>query len=552
MATYQIPAPEQMNCSGDLPTNGKMFREAYEDYLVATGLNEKHKKIQVATLKSLMGAECKKILKRLQLTEDDMKDPVIILGALEDHFVPVRNILYERYIFHNTEQQAHETIDQYLIKLRQLAEPCQFGALEDEMVRDRLVLGCKDSAARTRLFREKSCDLKKAVESLRISETTSEQLKKIEGDGDKGQEPVNFVERECPKKKRPERPIKRSRNTNGRQPKQERECTYCGGQHVYDKNKCPAFGKTCRKCGKRNHFQTVCLQKQSVHYVQEDSASEGESVYYVESVGAVEHQQSKRFFVPLRFFDENGEALVRCQLDTGATCNVMSFDRLCEIKQSGNPAMQRTTAKLRLYDESLVQALGECNLQCKYKSEQHLLNFKIVPGSQQPLLSGETCTSMGLVTIHAANSVDIPPAAAAVPQDILTEFKDVFEGLGCLPGEYHLEVDPNITPVKHTPRRVAIPLKAELKAHIEELEKMQVLKKVTEPTDWISSEVVVRKGNKLRLCIDPKDLNKALKRSHYPMPTIEEILPELSKAKVFSVADARNGFWQLKLDAPSS
>jgi len=115
-----------------------------------------------------------------------------------------------------------------------------------------------------------------------------------------------------------------------------------------------------------------------------------------------------------------------------------------------------------------------------------------------------------------------------------------------------LEVDPNIMPVKHTPRRVAIPLKAELKAHIEELEKLQVLKKVTEPTDWISSEVVVRKSNKLRLCIDPKDLKNALKRSHYPMPTIEEILPELSKAKVFSVADARHGFWQVKLDGPSS
>jgi len=171
--------------------------------------------------------------------------------------------------------------------------------------------------------------------------------------------------------------------------------------------------------------------------MQEDSASEDESGYYVESVGAVEHQQSNRFFVPLRFFDENGEALVRCQLDTGPTCNVMSFDRLCEIKQSGNPAMQLTTAKLRLYDESLVQALGECNLECKYKSKQHLLNFKIVPGSQQPLLSGETCTSMGLITVHAANRVDIPPSAAtAVPRDILTKYKDVFEGLGCLPGEH--------------------------------------------------------------------------------------------------------------------
>lgn len=89
MATYQIPTPEQMNCSGDLPTNWKMFREAYEDYLVATGLDKKDKKIQVATLKTLMGTECKKILKRLQLTEAEMEDPQTILDALQDHFVPL-------------------------------------------------------------------------------------------------------------------------------------------------------------------------------------------------------------------------------------------------------------------------------------------------------------------------------------------------------------------------------------------------------------------------------------------------------------------------------
>ena len=59
MATYQIAVPEQMNCSGDLPTNWKIFREAYKDYLVATGLNEKEKKIQVATLKSFNhGQKC--------------------------------------------------------------------------------------------------------------------------------------------------------------------------------------------------------------------------------------------------------------------------------------------------------------------------------------------------------------------------------------------------------------------------------------------------------------------------------------------------------------
>ena len=73
MATYQIPTPEKMNCRSDLPTNWKMFRKAYEDYLVAIGLDKTDRKIQVATLKTLMGTECKKILKRLQLTEAEWK-----------------------------------------------------------------------------------------------------------------------------------------------------------------------------------------------------------------------------------------------------------------------------------------------------------------------------------------------------------------------------------------------------------------------------------------------------------------------------------------------
>ena len=54
------------------------------------------------------------------------------------------------------------------------------------------------------------------------------------------------------------------------------------------------------------------------------------------------------------------------------------------------------------------------------------------------------------------------------------------------------------------------------------------------------------------MCIDPKDLNRMLRRSHYPTPTIDEILPELSRAKAFSTVDAKNGFWHVELDDDSS
>lgn len=64
--------------------------------------------------------------------------------------------------------------------------------------------------------------------------------------------------------------------------------------------------------------------------------------------------------------------------------------------------------------------------------------------------------------------------------------------------------------------------------------------------------VIVAKPNKLRICIDPKDLNKAIKRPHYPMPTIESEITDISKAKLFSVMDAKDGYWQVKLSEESS
>ena len=137
-------------------------------------------------------------------------------------------------------------------------------------------------------------------------------------------------------------------------------------------------------------------------------------------------------------------------------------------------------------------------------------------------------------------------------EQILHEYHDVFSGLGKLAGTYHIDMDPNAKAVQENPRRVPIPVKDELKRKINDLEAMSVIAKVTKPTPWISNMVVVRKPNKLRLYLDPLHLNKAIIRNHYPTPTVEDIAPKLTKAKVFSVVDAKDGFLQVVLDEPSS
>ena len=121
----------------------------------------------------------------------------------------------------------------------------------------------------------------------------------------------------------------------------------------------------------------------------------------------------------------------------------------------------------------------------------------------------------------------------------MEEYGDVFDTFDCPSGELHLEVYKSIRPLHHVPQKIPIAMKEEIMKKIDELIEQKIVAKVNEPTDWICSVVVVKKpqNNKLRMCIDPRDLNQAVQRARYPQPTIEYILPQLSKEKMCSVLD---------------
>ena len=129
-------------------------------------------------------------------------------------------------------------------------------------------------------------------------------------------------------------------------------------------------------------------------------------------------------------------------------------------------------------------------------------------------------------------------------EDYISQYTDVFTGEGKLEGLLHLEIDKNVQPVQLPTRKVPIALKEPLKQELDRLSNIGVIWKVATPTNWISALVVTTKKNgKVRLYIDPKPSNEALHRNHYPLPTIDDVVPLLSKARVFTVLDAKNGFW---------
>ena len=120
---------------------------------------------------------------------------------------------------------------------------------------------------------------------------------------------------------------------------------------------------------------------------------------------------------------------------------------------------------------------------------------------------------------------------------------------GELQGTVHLEVEQGATPVVAPPRRAPTSLKKKLKEELDRLQQLEVIAPINEPTPWVSSlAVAVKKSGALRICIDPRPLNAALKRERYQFPVIEDILPELSKARIFSTVYLKLGYWHCVLN----
>ncbi|CAG4995003.1 unnamed protein product [Parnassius apollo] len=114
----------------------------------------------------------------------------------------------------------------------------------------------------------------------------------------------------------------------------------------------------------------------------------------------------------------------------------------------------------------------------------------------------------------------------------IKDYEDVFKGLGCLQGKYTIRLKQNSVPVVHAPRKLPFAIRDEFKRKLDEMESQQIISKVVGPSDWVNSITIVKKANgDLRICLDPKELNNAIRREHFRLPTLDEIVSKLSGAK---------------------
>ena len=205
-----------------------------------------------------------------------------------------------------------------------------------------------------------------------------------------------------------------------------------------------------------------------------------------------------------------------------------------------------------MYNESIEESMGKCTLTVVNNSAHVDLQFEVLDCQKLTLLSLDSCLTLKLLTVNECVHL-VREDKTDTLSWALEQYKEVFEGLGRLEGEYHIEMETMITPVQNRPRRIPFSLQEDLNKKLESLEQQGIIAKVDCPTPWIANLLAMRKpSGAIRVCLDPTDLNKAIRRNHYPLPTLEDVLPALNKAKIFSLVDAKDGFLQVVLSEKSS
>ena len=208
--------------------------------------------------------------------------------------------------------------------------------------------------------------------------------------------------------------------------------------------------------------------------------------------------------------------------------------------------LQPSSASLVVFGGHKLRTSGEMQLPCQHKDNQYLVKFEAVDHNVPNILGLITCIEMNLVqhidTVTNKNTT------------LFEQYCDAFEGLGCVTNVcYHIRIDSNKTPVIHQPHHVPITLRPKIQEELAYKECLDVIEKVTEPTNWVNSMVTIIKPNgSLCICIDPLHLKEAIQREHYPMQTIEEVTIRMPEATYFSVLDASSGYWQISLDQEST
>lgn len=541
METNTVKLPPNFDLrSQAAATEWRFWRVLFEDYLISTGQDEASDKIKLSLLRNMMGPESSKVIMTFKLSQDEQVYDKVI-QCIEAYVNPKYNEVFERYKFNERNQKEHESFENFYTALRQQISTCNYGTtsgeiLEDQLLRDRLVQGLRDKHLQEQLLRMESLTLDKVANICRASEVSKSQVKEMN--------PALEIDAVKHSKKISSRSFNKfNKEKYSTKENQKFLCRRCQQQH--GPRECPAYGKKCIKCGILNHLAISCRVRnvnEVKHSESEESEDSNDSVY----CGAVQAPNINKgeWIEYIKIEGHN----IKCKLDTGADISVMPKKIFDQINTNLNYKLHDTELKVESFVGEKVKPLGLVNLKCKFRENECYENFIIVEYSTM-LLGLPACLSLNLV--KRVNVVE----SSSEKEKFIQQYIKVFEGIGRLPGTVDIPTKFTEEQICHPSQRLPSCLLEPLKSELKRLESRNAIVKVNKINEnaCVNRVVIVEKPNgKVRLCLDPADLNKIIVKKPKILPTLDDLSFKLKGKKFFSVLDLSEGFHHLVLSEKSS
>lgn len=411
---------------------------------------------------------------------------------------------------------------------------CGYGANADEFVMDQIVVGIFSDTTRQKLWIEDELTLERTKKNCRTAERASKEMNELQSGG-------------------------MSQSVNALRDAKTYDCKRCGTNH--GPRQCPAYGRNCKNCNNVGHFSKMCrantkgsTSKQGVithenrksktgGYKSEkgdkkvnvlnDDSSESDAEQY--QISAVHDDAKVNFITENDKWSERlkiGNEFLTVKLDTGAECSVLPKR---EASRLGLEIEKSNTKRIVQYNNDSITVIGESRAKCESKGKSNMVIFKVVTENLTPILGRTMCEKLGLIV--RVNKIDARDD----------------EPLGCCRNfKYEIDFIDDLKFKIIPPRRIAHAMRDKVKSELDKMVQMAVIRPVTHPTPAVSPIVVVRKGEKIRICMDPTDLNRNIKRRHYPLKTVEEIASRVKDAKFFTKLDCQKGFRQIPVTERTS
>lgn len=521
-------------------------------------------------------------------------------AKLNAFFVPKKNtdILVNR--FRNMRQLEDESVNDYYARLRQEATKCEFHNMDLEIKRH-----LQDTMNDRRLARKATKDqlsLEKILQEAQVYEQTeryerdllrrsNERANMCDKESD-----TSYVNKMAGKYSRQRRTEKQTESGN-REYKKERsetksnaqfDCRRCGRRHAA--RNCAAYGETCRKCGKQNHFARMCRSnaddrddikprasgagKSRVDQIQSsdsDSSTSDEFVQTIETVRSTKKSAGKPrqkinnidSYPTLVKLALNG-VKTQMAVDSGASVNIMDEKRFQKIQERSVTKLHLRKCKTKIYgyaSNKSIALAGKFDTIIENKRTMLPVTFVVVKGTidSDILLGYETATQLGILKI-VKNVKEPKEDKTTEPRSEVTQLiskhDSLFHGIGKHKhAKVKIEVKEDVTPVALVNCKIPYHYHEQVKEQLQQLEDAHVIEPVPEgePTTWISPLVIQPKKTpgEIRICVDMRKPNTAMKRMKREFPTIEDVIQDLNGATTFSKLDLNHGYHQLELDPAS-